>query len=265
MTTFTHANLPTIDGLTVTVDNGVAVLAFDRPHRRNALHRPLLDGLAQLVDAATADDDVRVLLLTGRGGAFCAGGDLDALKDMEGESADSARARMRREFSTSTRLVQSPKPTIAAIGGAAVGAGAALALACDVRIGSPSAFFAAPFVSMALVPDFGASWLLAEAAGAARAKEIAMTGRRVGAEEALRIGLLHHVADDPDARAWEMAVALAAAPVDAVRGTKALVAGSVTRTLEDQIECEIDAQVRAVASPSFAAHRAAWARTVRRD
>jgi enoyl-CoA hydratase/carnithine racemase len=264
MTTIAHPDVPAIDGLTVTVDTGVAVLTFDRPHRRNALHRPLLDGLAQVVAAANAAEDIRVLLLTGRGGAFCAGGDLDALADMEGETAEAARSRMRREFATSTELSRSPKPTIAAIEGAAVGAGAALALACDIRIGSPAAFFAAPFVSMALVPDFGASWLLSAAAGTARATEIALTGRRVGADEALRIGLLHRVADHPETTAREVAATLATAPGDAVRATKALVAGSAGRTLAQQIEYEIDAQVHALADPAFATHRAAWAHTVQR-
>lgn len=264
MTTFIHTTLPTVDGLTVTVNQGIAVLTLDRPHRRNALHRPLLDGLADVVGAVSAAAEVRVIVLTGSGGAFCAGGDLDSLKDMEGEEPSSARVRMRREFSTSTRLLGSPKPTVAVIEGPAVGAGAALALACDVRIGSSSAYFAAPFVSMALVPDFGASWLFAEASGVARAKEIAMTGRRVYAEEALRIGLLHQVVDDPAATAWATASALSAAPVSAVRGTKALVAQSLTRTLEEQIEREIEAQVEAVTSPEFAEHRAAWARTVQK-
>ncbi|MEU0486752.1 enoyl-CoA hydratase/isomerase family protein, partial [Streptosporangium sp. NPDC006013] len=189
-------------GLRVTFPSeGIALLELDRPHRRNALDRTLLDGLPGVLRELDGDAAVRVLVVTGRGGAFCAGGDLDAIGDLGNETPQDARERMTREFSIAELLLEFHTPTVAAVDGAAVGAGMALALACDLRIGSPGAVFASPFIKMALVPDFGVSWLLVRAVGAARATELALSGRKVAAEEAVRIGLLDVVVADPLAQA----------------------------------------------------------------
>ncbi|GAA1384553.1 enoyl-CoA hydratase-related protein [Pseudonocardia kongjuensis] len=253
------------DGAVLDVgDDGVAVLTLDRPQRRNALHRPLLDGLPGLVAALDADPAVRVIVLTGRGGAFCAGGDLDVIGALGDEPPERARARMAREFSTTVRLVRATTPTLAAVDGAAVGAGAALALACDLRIGSPSAFLAVPFVRMALVPDWGISRLLSRAVGPGRATEIALSARRVGAAEALRIGLLDEIADDPLAAALERAAVLAATPPEAARRTVALIHDAADATVEEAVQREITEQIAQLASPESTRMRAEWSAEVRR-
>ncbi|WP_431904843.1 enoyl-CoA hydratase/isomerase family protein [Amycolatopsis thermoflava] len=241
--------------------DGVALLALDRPHRRNALDRALLDGLPDLLSELDADDRVRVLVITGRGGAFCAGGDLDVLAALGAETPDEARARMAREFDTARLLLEFRAPTVAAVDGAAVGAGMALALACDLRIGSPNAVFASPFIRMALVPDWGVTWLLARAAGQARATEIALSARKVGAAEALRVGLLDEIVPAPLDEALARAQGLAEAD-PAAAATKRLIAAA-TGTFQEAIDAEITEQLRAVRSPEFARRMGEWSQTVR--
>ncbi|MEU3168721.1 enoyl-CoA hydratase-related protein [Streptosporangium sp. NPDC006930] len=253
-----------VRGLRVTFPaEGVALLELDRPHRRNALDRTLLDGLPEVLRELDGDTAVRVLVVTGRGGAFCAGGDLDAIGDLGNESPQDARERMTREFRIAELLLEFHAPTVAAVDGAAVGAGMALALACDLRIGSPGAVFASPFIKMALVPDFGVSWLLARAVGAARATELALSGRKVAAEEAVRIGLLDVVVADPLTQAFDRAEQLAAAPPEAARATKRLIAAAVDGGFAEAVDREIDEQIRAVRSPEFGRRWAEWSRAVR--
>ena len=242
--------------------DGIAVLALNRPHRRNALDRALLDGLPGLLADLAADDRVRALVVTGRGGAFCAGGDLDVLADLGAEGRDEARARMAREFATARLLLEFRAPTVAAVDGAAVGAGMALALACDLRIGSPGAVFASPFIRMALVPDWGVTWLLARAAGQARATEVALSAREVGADEALRIGLLDAVVPAPLDEALSRARVLADADPAAAAATKRLIAGA-TGSFQDAIDAEITEQVRAVRAPAFTRRMGEWSDAVR--
>ncbi|WP_344749867.1 enoyl-CoA hydratase/isomerase family protein [Streptosporangium vulgare] len=242
---------------------GVALLELDRPHRRNALDRTLLDGLPEVLRELDGDAAVRVLVVTGRGGAFCAGGDLDAIGDLGNETPQDARERMTREFRTAELLLEFHAPTVAAVDGAAVGAGMALALACDLRIGSFGAVFASPFIKMALVPDFGVSWLLARAVGAARATELAVSGRKVAAEEAVRIGLLDVVVADPLAQALDRAEQLAAAPPEAARATKRLIAAAVNDGFAEAVDREVAEQIRAVRSPEFGRRWAEWSRAVR--
>ncbi|UMP06882.1 enoyl-CoA hydratase/isomerase family protein [Amycolatopsis sp. EV170708-02-1] len=252
-----------IQGLRVTFPaDGIALLELDRPHRRNALDRALLDGLPGVLTGLAADDRVRALVVSGRGGAFCAGGDLDAIAASDGESPEEGRARMEREFATARLLLEFRAPTVAAVDGAAVGAGMALALACDLRIGSPEAVFASPFIRMALVPDWGVSWLLARAVGQARATEIALSARKVAAEEALRIGLLDAVVPGPLDEALARAVPLADAEPAAAAATKRLIAGSAGG-FQDAIDAEIEAQLCAVRSPEFTRRMGEWSRSVR--
>jgi 2-(1,2-epoxy-1,2-dihydrophenyl)acetyl-CoA isomerase len=242
--------------------DGIALLALDRPHRRNALDRALLDGLPSVLSELDADERVRVLVVTGRGGAFCAGGDLDVIAGMGAESPDEARERMTREFATARLLLEFRAPTVAAVDGAAVGAGMALALACDVRIGAPGAVFASPFIRMALVPDWGVTWLLARAVGQPRATEIALSARTVDAAEALRIGLLDAVVPAPLDEALARAARLAEADPIAAAATKRLIAAA-TGTFQEAIGAEITEQLRAVRSPEFARRMGEWSQTVR--
>ncbi|MER7282622.1 enoyl-CoA hydratase/isomerase family protein [Dactylosporangium sp. NPDC000244] len=256
---------PGVAGLRVSVPAaGVAMIELDRPARRNALDRAMLDGLPLVLRRLDADDEVRVIVLTGAGGSFCAGGDLDVIGDLVGESPQQARQRMAREFSSTSVLASSDKPTIAAIEGAAVGAGMGLALACDVRLGSGTTRFSSPFVKMALVPDFGVSWLLAQAVGAGRAAEIALTGRTILAAEALRIGLLDSIVDDPVAAAVAKGELLAAAPPHVCRATKRLIRAARGRSLDEAIDLEIDEQILALRHEEFDRRWRAWSEQIRR-
>ncbi|WP_063910096.1 enoyl-CoA hydratase/isomerase family protein [Herbidospora yilanensis] len=253
-----------VPGLRLThPSDGIVLLELDRPHRRNALDRALLDRLPGVLRGLHGDTDVRALVVTGRGGAFCAGGDLDAIGDLGNETPEDARERMTHEFSIAELILDFPAPTVAAVDGPAVGAGMALALACDLRIGSPGALFASTFVKMALVPDFGVPWLLTRAVGAARATELAVSGRKVTAAEAARIGLLDVVTDDPLAQALDRAGQLAAAPPEAARATKRLIAAAAEGGFADAVDREIAEQIRATNSPGFALRWAEWSHAVR--
>ncbi|MFC5744276.1 enoyl-CoA hydratase/isomerase family protein [Actinomadura rugatobispora] len=256
--------IPDVPGLVVSFPGpGVALVEIDRPHRRNALDRALLDGLPAVLGQLNGRDEVRVIVLSGRGGAFCAGGDLAVIGDMSGESPEQAAARMAREFASASRLLGSPKITIAAVGGPAVGAGLALALACDIRVGGGGAVFAAPFIRMALVPDFGVSWLLARTIGPSAAIDVAVTGRKVAAEEALRRGMLTEIAADPLGAALEKAAAIAAAVPRIAAATKTLIRDALTTDFDAALEAEIGHQLDAVRSEEFRRHWSAWSAAVR--
>ncbi len=184
---------------------GVRVLTLDRPDRLNAMSLPLIDELHDALDALHADDQARVLILTGAGRGFCAGLDLVDLAPT-GSSSDAERGRVQRGMDLQQRIASLvPKlrglriPVIAAVNGAAAGGGLALALAADVRIAARSARFNVAFVRIGLSGcDIGVSWMLPRWIGASRAFELLLTGRIVESDEADRIGLVTRVVDDAD-------------------------------------------------------------------
>ncbi len=181
---------------------GVRVLALNRPEQLNAMTAELCQTLHQELDAAAADRSCRVVVLTGAGRAFCAGLDLHGYGSAPGnDGSDPARDRLGNQEHMS-RLVLSlrslPQPVIAAINGAAAGLGLALTLGCDIRFAAREAVLRAAFVNIGVSNcDMGTSWLLPRLIGAARAHEMMLTGRRVSAEEALRIGLVADVVEGP--------------------------------------------------------------------
>jgi enoyl-CoA hydratase/carnithine racemase len=173
---------------------GVHLATLNRPERYNAMTSLMFDELQQLVNDVADDADSRVLVLTGAGKAFCAGYDIDAaaeLPDMSGMEFLRLQERAARALSSLRAL---RVPVIAAVNGVAAGGGLALALACDIRLGSPSARFNAAFVKIGLsAGDLGTSWLLPRLIGPGAAAEIAFTGRLVEVEEAARLGLLNSI------------------------------------------------------------------------
>lgn len=171
---------------------GVRWVTIDRPDRRNAIPA---DGWPLLTDVFTdfEKSDDRVLVVTGAGGAFCAGADLDSDRFSGDTSVSAAHERMKVVARAATALHRTSKPTIAAVDGVAVGAGMNLALGCDVVIASERARFSEIFVRRGLTVDFGGTWLLPRVVGLQRAKELALSGRIVEAEEALRLGLAMEV------------------------------------------------------------------------
>lgn len=199
---------------TETVD-GVRWVTIDRPDRMNAIPA---DGWPLLTDAFIdfEKSDERVLVVTGAGGAFCAGADLDSDRFSGDTSVAAAHIRMKVVERAATALHRITKPTIAAVDGAAVGAGMNLALGCDVVVASERARFSEIFVRRGLTVDFGGTWLLPRVVGLQRAKELALSGRIVAAEEALGLGIAMEVVpvDLLRARVGEIASSfLAGAPI----------------------------------------------------
>jgi 2-(1,2-epoxy-1,2-dihydrophenyl)acetyl-CoA isomerase len=179
-----------VSALEITDRGAVRTLAFNRPERRNALNEELLDGLPAALEAAADDESVRTVVLTGRGGAFCAGGDLDLMADGVGD-LELGLARER----AATLLREMPKPTLAAVNGPAAGAGFSLALAADFRLASPTARFTPGFGAVALCGDYGVSYHLPRLVGREQAMRLLLLGETWDAETALRRGLVGAVAD----------------------------------------------------------------------
>ena len=180
-----------------TIEDGVATLTFNRPERMNALSTPIMEGLLHGLPRLAGDPGVRVIVLTGAGRAFCAGGDVKSMAEGgEERSAAEATARLRSRMEVSRILHELPKPTIAMINGPAAGAGLAFALACDLRIAGASARLVTAFVKVGFSGDFGGSFFLTRLVGTAKAREVYFTGRPVDAQEALSLGLVNRVVPD---------------------------------------------------------------------
>jgi enoyl-CoA hydratase/carnithine racemase len=212
---------------------GVEFVRINRPEKRNAFNRELSLGVSALMDELEADDNVRVVVLTGVDGAFSAGADMtEALASFEsGGRGDQAAQAI-------SRVARFAKPLVAAVNGYAFGGGAALALSCDLRLASERASFRFPGASYGLV--VGGSQL-PRIVGPAKAKELIFTARIVEADEAERIGLVNRVVphDELDAAAWELALQIAAQSPPAVLWSKAVI--DAASTVEKGIELEIEA------------------------
>jgi 2-(1,2-epoxy-1,2-dihydrophenyl)acetyl-CoA isomerase len=224
-----------------TAPDGVRTLTLDRAEKLNAVNGALADSFASAVADAAAEDDVRVLVITGAGRAFCAGLDLSESPALP----DATRAERLDPYAWVgtwvRRLLACEKPVIAAVNGPAAGAGFGLALACDLRLVADSARLTAGYVRRGLSPDAGVSWLLPRHVGLARASEILLTGRDVDAGEAVRIGLA--TASAPDAELAErvraLASQLAAGPPIAHALTKRLLARSLDTPLDAALRDEL--------------------------
>jgi enoyl-CoA hydratase/carnithine racemase len=178
--------------------DGVVQVTLNRPDRFNAMTVTMFDELEAVARAIGDDRDVRVVILTGAGRAFCAGYDLDEAEELASLSAMGMLDRQEHAARALSAVRAVPVPVIAAVNGAAAGGGLALALMADIRLGSPAARFNAAFVRIGLsAGDLGASWLLTRLIGPAHASEICFTGRMVAADEALAIGLVNRVSE-PD-------------------------------------------------------------------
>lgn len=244
--------------------DGVALVTLNRPERLNALDDELLlRSLPGTFADLAEDESVRAVVVTGEGRAFCAGADLECSGFVQPSPLEAAEftARSHRTPVNVRRLQQ---PTIAAVNGPAVGAGFGLALACDLRYAGPEARFGAPFAAMGLVPDFGVSYFLPRAVGTAAALDVLLTGRLVGAEEALDLGLVSRVEPDVVAAAIETATTLAAMPPFALATTKANVYRAMELDLVGEVlEQEVRAQAVALHGSEFPERFAAWREKVR--
>lgn len=226
----------------------VAVLALDDPDRRNALSVDLCDEMVAALDELEADDGVGALVVTGNGSAFCAGADLSQL-------GASRRDGLHRIYSGFLRVAASPLPTIAAVNGAAVGAGMNLALACDVRLAAARARFDTRFIDLGIHPGGGHTWMLRRLVGPQAAMAMVVFGQVLDGAEAERVGLVWRcVADDALAQeALAMAARAASGPPELVRRVKATlrsVAGVDDHG--DAVELEIEPQLWSMDQPAFA-------------
>ena len=253
---------PTDGGLRVEHPaEGVRVLVLDRQERRNSLDLEVLTRLAHELALIRTDSAVRAVILTGANGAFSSGADFAALEYLSQRSEAEVAELLARLMRVVDLLWALPQPTIAAIDGPAVGGGMSLALACDIRVGSPTMALFPPFIRMGLLPDMGASWLLPRLIGEGAALELLLAGRPIDAERALRIGLVHQLSDDAFATALDLATTFAARPAAAVRATKRLLRGAADGTLAQAIDLEAGAQAAAIHGSEFAEMFATWRAT----
>ena len=243
-----------------TVDNHVALVTVNDPERRNALTAEMSTLLRDTVERAEADPEVHALVVTGAGKAFCAGADLSALG---AAGSGEAEAGLRQIYDGFMAVGNCRLPTIAAVNGAAVGAGLNLALAADVRIAGPGALFDPRFQKLGLHPGGGATWMLQRAVGPQVARAALLFGMRFDAESAVRHGLALHVADDAVAAALELAAGPAAAPREVVLATKATMRATASPgSLDNEqhefaMHTELGPQVYSLQSPEFAERLAA--------
>lgn len=208
----------------------VLILTLNRPERRNAMSGPMLQAMSHALREAEHDPEIGCVVLTGAGGAFCAGGDVKGMAEQnagEGKgrrtTLDEAIARQRSmQRATAGKLYSMPKPTIASLPGAAAGAGLSLALACDLRIASENAVLVTAFAKVGFSGDYGGTFFMTQLVGSAKARELYYLSERVDAHEALRLGLLSEVvpAASLEERALTLAQRLASGPSIAYRYMK---------------------------------------------
>ena len=176
----------------------ILVLTMNRPERKNAFTRPMLYAMEDALQAAADDPEVRAVVLTGAGGAFCAGGDVKAMSEGQDKNLSfyEQRKGLRDRMEVSRMLHEMPKPTIAAVEGAAAGAGLSLAMACDFRIAADTAKITTAFAKVGLSGDFGGTYFLTQIVGTAKAKELYLLSPIISGKEAAQIGLVNRSVDE---------------------------------------------------------------------
>jgi len=227
----------------------IATITLNRPAARNALDLAMRQEMLAALDEVEADETVRVLILTGAGDHFCAGGDVKSMRERR-QTAAEGRVRVQMLNRMVERLVDFPRPTIAMVDGYAVGAGTNLALCCDIVIASERAKFGELFNKIGLAPDGGGTWFLPRLVGLARAKELIFTGDVFDAAEAARIGLVNHVVPLAEVRAATRALAekIASGPPAVQRMAKHMLNRATTSDLTAALDLEAYSQGLAIAA-----------------
>jgi 2-(1,2-epoxy-1,2-dihydrophenyl)acetyl-CoA isomerase len=227
-------------------DGAVALITLNRPQALNSFTRQMHQDLWAALDKAEADPAVRAIVLTGAGRGFCAGADLAEFDFEPGPDlvrrADPGPV-IDQAFNPTARRIQNLRmPIIAAVNGVAAGAGASLAMTCDIAIAAPGASFIQAFSKIGLIPDAGSTWLLPQRVGMARAMALAMTGDKLPAQQAKDWGMIWDVADDCVAAARTLAARLASMPTKALVATRHILRDSTSRTFAQQLDVERDTQ-----------------------
>lgn len=250
------------EALRVERHDAVALVVFDDPARRNAMTEAMGRALASVVERLGRDEAVRAVVLTGAGAAFSAGGDLAMIeakaragREAPGEPRRSEnRAFMRRFYDLFLSLRSLPQPTLAAINGAAIGAGLAVALACDLRIAAREARLGLNFNRLGIHPGMGSTWTLPRLVGPAHAADLLLTGRTIDGVEAERIGLVNRAvaADAVVSEALATAAEIAACAPLAVRGTRRALERALAVSLDEQLDYEAEQQALCYESADLA-------------
>ncbi len=232
-----------------TREGAVLTITLNRPEVLNAFNTAMHKALAAALTEATKPE-VRAVVLTGAGRGFCVGQDLSEFREAPGDIGSRLRENYHPNVLAIRRL---EKPVIAAVNGAAAGAGLSIACACDIRLASDSASFVPAFINIGLVPDSGGSYFIPRLLGYARAFEWMTTGHKLTAAEAHAWGLVSEVVDDDDlaARTADLAAQLAAMPTRGVGMTKRLFDSAGTNTVEEQLELEAQLQTAATQTKDF--------------
>lgn len=207
--------------LACSISAGVATITLNRPEAKNALSPSMSQGLQAALAACETDRNVRAILLTGAGNAFCAGGDVKNMGDRRPKTLtpeERVKEMKQRHRGVGGGIASASKPTIAALPGAAVGAGLAIALACDIRIAAQSAFLSGGYSKIGLSGDYGIAWLLTRTVGTSVARQMMFTSDRIDAVRAEQLGLVNHVVPDAELASAARALAqqIADGPADAI-------------------------------------------------
>jgi len=235
------------DTILVATDGPLRTITLNRPDKLNAFNEDMHLAFRAALEAARDDDGCRAVLLTGAGRGFCAGQDLGDRDPAKGEVPDLGET-LRTFFNPNIRLIRDmPKPIIAAVNGAAAGAGANIALACDIVLAARNAKFLQAFARIGLIPDAGGSWTLTQLVGPARARGLAMLAEPLSADVAAEWGLIWKAVDDEVlmTEATDMAARLANGPTTGLTLTKQAILAATESTLEEQLDREAELQARA--------------------
>jgi 2-(1,2-epoxy-1,2-dihydrophenyl)acetyl-CoA isomerase len=233
------------------IREGIATLVMNRPDRLNALNSDLSMALNGALERMTQNDAVRVVVLTGAGRAFCAGGDLVAIgKGREAGDARQLEPILRAGMQVALKMRIMQQPVVAVVNGAAAGAGMNVALAADIRIAAEEATFGQNFAKVGLFPDYGGTFFLPELVGPSKAAEMFYTGDMIDAKAALALGIVNRVVPSAqlEAEARAFAEKLAAGPPVAIRAAKRVLFGSQREALEKALEAEVEYQMKCFAS-----------------
>ncbi|MDJ0769627.1 MAG: enoyl-CoA hydratase-related protein [Ilumatobacter sp.] len=248
------------DDLLAHVDGNVGVITFNRPERRNALSEGIYHGFGSALPVLAEDTDVRVVMVTGSGGAFCAGGDVKGMNEAhkagvgrpgQPEGLEDRVAYLRhRQRAVSLALHQFAKPVVAALPGAAAGAGLSIALAADIRLAAERAILVTAFAGVGASGDFGGSWFLTQLLGPAKAKELYFTSPRLSAGEALELGMVNQVLPDVgfDQAALHWCQDLAERAPIATRLMKENINRAITCDLATALDAEAPNMIRAMST-----------------
>ena len=243
------------DVVLISQSEGVRTLTLNRPEALNALTVEAMAVLADRLEEAAKDPATRAVVITGAGSAFSAGGDIAFLQDLPGMPPARVKEIVYGAFQRVPRAIRAmDKPVIAAVNGAAVGAGCEIAIACDFRIASEKARFGEVWINLGCVPALGGMFLLPRIVGLAKATELVMTGEIIDAREALRIGLVNKVVMPPDlpVAAEELAARLARGPARALAAAKAALNRGLESNLWAELEATVEQQIMCFGTRDFA-------------